>query len=96
MIWPIVAAGAGAVGLNYRASKELDEGRSGLPSIWGALLLGTVTGLWIGVSFSPNINSTFSFMERWFGVVRPEIEDDTSSDEDDTRRRRKSEKKKNK
>lgn len=96
MLFPLLAAGAGAVGLNYQATKELDgaAGQRKLPPMWGAFLLGAVTGLWLGVSFSPSINTAFSFMEKWFGIVTPELEQaDTSSDDEQVNRKRRKAKK---
>ena len=85
MLWPLIAAGAGAVGLNYQAAKDLDTSGSGqkrLGSFWPAFILGAVSGLWIGVSFSSSISASFTFIERWFGIVPQVKEEDTSSETD--------------
>ena len=91
MLFPLLAAGAGAVGLNYQATRELDGtvGQRRLPPMWGAFMLGAVTGLWLGVSFSPSINSAFTFMEKWLGIVTPQIEQDETSSEDEEVNRKK-------
>ena len=95
MLLPLIAASAGAVGLNYQATKELDGSSRRLPPFWPAFVLGAVTGLWIGVSFSSTISSTLNFVEKWMGfstVLPTTVEDEdreaTSSDEDDKGRRR--------
>ena len=97
MLWPLIAAGAGAVGLNYQAAKDLDNSGSGqkrLRPFWPAFILGAVSGLWIGVSFSSSISASFTFIERWFGIVPQVKDEDTSSDEevDKIQKRRKNKK----
>ena len=93
MIWPLIAASAGAVGLNYQAAKDLD-GAPGkrISPFWTTFALGAVTGLWIGVSFSTNICSAFSFLETVFGNQKPTEEEtvsDTESEDLKTRKKRK-------
>ena len=98
MIWPLIAASAGAVGLNYQASKELDTSisRAGRwQSFWPAFALGAVTGLWLGVSFAPQITGGFAFADKWFGwtsAATPQAsdeEEETSSEEEIAARKRK-------
>lgn len=94
MLWPLIAASAGAVGLNYQATKDLDgSGQKRTLPFWPAFALGAVTGLWIGVSFGSHISSGFGFVEKWFGVLTPAPEDETSSDEEEKNRKRKKSKK---
>ena len=93
MIWPLIAASAGAVGLNYQASKDLEApSKNRSQSMWPVFALGAVTGLWIGVSFAQQINGSFAFAEKWIGWYksRPDSEDETSSEEEqETRKKRK-------
>ena len=95
MIWPLLAASASAVGLNYQASRDLDITTDKKSPAWPLFALGALTGLWFGVSFSGQIKSTFSFIDVWIGLAKPKVieDSDTSSEDEDTEARKKRKKK---
>ncbi len=101
MIWPLLAASAGAVGMNYQASKELEIPSKGVrnQAFWAVFALGAFTGVWVGVTFAPQISSIFGFADTFFATPKTAIstsDDETSSDEEEYESRRKKRKSRSK
>ena len=95
MLWPLLITTGGLIGLNYKTSQNLSTASSIAEAsainrrVWLMFILGSLTGVWLGVTFAIPISKTLSFIQ-WF-TSNPNINEqsDESTDEKENYQRRK-------
>ena len=88
VLWPLAIGTASLLGLNWQASRELasdlgDSGQRRRPIPWLLVLLGAVGGLWIGVTWAPQIKKACSIANIL--LSSPEDEDQGDVTDEDER-----------